>query len=87
MSTAPELQPKAPAAAATQDGPAEDAASEEQEEEEEEEESESDEDDVQITIDPIQPMPIPYGRSASHQRMTIPPGGKDPWNGKDVKYS
>ena len=72
MSTAPELQPKAPAAAA-QDSQAEDAASEE---EEEEEESESDEDDVQITIDTIQPMPIPYGRSSSHQRMTIPPGGK-----------
>ena len=75
VSTAPDLQPKAPAAAAQEakDGQAEDAASEE---EEEEEESESDEDDVQITIDTIQPVPIPYGRSASHQRMTIPPGGK-----------
>ena len=75
VSTAPDLQPKAPAAAAQEakDSQAEDAASEE---EDEEEESESDEDDVQITIDTIQPVPIPYGRSASHQRMTIPPGGK-----------
>ena len=62
-----------------QDSQAEDAVSEEQEEEEEEDESESDEDDVQITIDTIQPMPIPYGRSSSHQRMTIPPGGRKPY--------
>ena len=85
VSTAPDLQPKAPAAAAqeTNDGLAEDAASEEQEEDEEEEDSESDEDDVQITIDAIQPTAIPYGRSASYQRMSIQPGGKA-WEGEEV---
>ena len=49
---------------------------EDEEEEEEEEESESDEDDVQITIAPIQPTAMPYGRTQSYTRMTIPPGGK-----------
>ena len=82
MSNAPDLQPKAPAAAAKEakDGQAEEAGSDgpaEEEEEEEEEESESDdEDDVQITINVNQPTPIPYGRAASYQRMTIQPGGK-----------
>ena len=83
VSNAPDLQPKAPAAAAKEamDGQAEEAGSEEtaeeEEEEEEEDESESDdEDDVQITINVNQPTPIPYGRASSYQRMTIQPGGK-----------
>ena len=51
------------------------ASDEVEDEEEEEEESESDDDDVQITINPIQPTSMPYGRSQSYTRMTIPPGG------------
>ena len=78
VSNAPDLQPKAPAAAAqeSKDSQAEDAVSEELEEDDEEEESESDDDDVQITIDAIQPTPIPYGRTPSYPRMTIQPGGR-----------
>ena len=78
MSNAPDLQPKAPAAAVkeAEDAGSEELAEEEEEEEDEEESESDDEDDVQITINVNQPTPIPYGRAASYQRMTIQPGGK-----------